>query len=41
MEHDKPAFECHVGDRIYKIWANGRTEGFEDGDKRVRMTDRV
>ena len=25
-----PDFEVRVGDRVFKVWANGRTEGFDE-----------
>jgi hypothetical protein len=28
---DKPAFEVHAGDRVFKVYANGMTDGFGDG----------
>lgn len=27
---DKAHFEVHCGDKVFRIWADGRTEGFED-----------
>lgn len=32
---DKPAFEVHEGERVLKIWADGRVEGFDSSGKLV------
>lgn len=42
----KPFFEVIVGNpagehKHYKIYANGLTEGFEDGDKAVIIVNRI
>ena len=37
----KLAFTVRVGDRTYNIYADGRTEGFEDGDKPVMVVNRI
>jgi hypothetical protein len=38
---DQPAFEVRVGDRHYRIWANGKAEGFEDGETPVLIVNRI
>lgn len=42
----KPDFEVCVGNpagehKWYRIWANGQTEGFKDGDKPVLIVNRI
>lgn len=34
-------FEVRVGEKVYRIWANGMAEGFEDGDKPVTVINRI
>lgn len=36
-----PAFEIRVRGKTYRIWANGRTEGFEDGDAPVLVVNNI
>lgn len=32
MSNEKPVLEFHEhSGRVYRVWANGRTEGFEEG----------
>jgi len=37
----EPAFEVLVGGRHYRIWANGRTDGFGDGNQTVLIINRI
>jgi hypothetical protein len=39
--NDDPAFEVRVGDKHYKIWRSGRTEGFSQGDAPVLVVNRI
>jgi hypothetical protein len=45
-ELEEPAFEVRVGPlngehRVYRVWANGKIEGFEDGDKPIMVCNRI
>lgn len=39
--YGKPAFTVLVGEKVFNIWANGRTEGFEDGEKPLLVINRI
>lgn len=46
LRDSKPAFEVRVGDplmpaRHYRIWADGRVEGFKDGELPVLIMNRI
>lgn len=30
---ERAAFEVCVGDKVFRVWADGRTEGFVESDK--------
>lgn len=34
---ENPAFEVRCGDKVFKIWADGRTEGFEGAPGQPRL----
>lgn len=38
---DNPIFEVYVGEKHFRIWACGRTEGFGDEDKPVIVVNRI
>lgn len=40
-ELEKPALEVRVGQRVYRVWASGMTEGFDDGDQPVMVVNRI
>jgi len=41
MSEEQPAFEVRVGLRHYRIWTDGRTDGFKEGEQPVLIVNRI